>query len=248
MKPFNAAMFFGMSRIIFSRTQAYGLTHELTAKEKAETLKAIVPLKEQGQMHDLSGLLAAFSSIDRLFAAGTVAGGDAKHQLELLANGIRFDLEREKFFHMSLSDSKRYNLSEPFGSDVVKNFPSATFDSREAGNCFAVSCYTACVYHSMRVLEYGLKAFLNEFPTLNPSNPNWGVILNEIEKEVIALPKANPKKERYLGLITDFRIFKDAWRNDVAHAGTKYLEDDGDSIYRHVGRFMKGLAANGYHE
>jgi hypothetical protein len=46
------------------------------------------------------------------------------------------------------------------------------------------------------------------------------------------------KKEQYLALATNFKIFKDAWRNDVSHIGSKYLEDDADSIYRHVGRFF----------
>jgi hypothetical protein len=59
MKPFNAAMFFGMSQKILYKTQKYMHTHEWTAKEKAETLKLIAPLAPQGEIHDLSGMMSA---------------------------------------------------------------------------------------------------------------------------------------------------------------------------------------------
>ena len=182
------------------------------------------------------------------FASRSVNGGHVKVHFDHLTSGIRFDLEREKFFHMPLSHANRYNLIEPFGPDAAKAFPAAVSDSQEAGNCFAFVRYTASIYHLMRVLEHGLNAFLNEFPALRPKNPNWGTILSEIETAVTVLPKTNPKKKSYLSLITDFKIFKDAWRNDVSHVGSKYLEDDADSIYRHVGQIYENLATNGYHE
>jgi hypothetical protein len=75
-----------------------------------------------------------------------------------------------------------------------------------------------------------------------------GIILNDIEQEVNALPKTNPRKHSYSNLVTDFKIFKDAWHNHVAQIGSKYVEDNADSIYRHVGRFMKGLAGSGFKE
>ena len=43
------------------------------------------------------------------------------------------------------------------GAAVLKSFPSATNDLREAGNCLAADCNTAAVFHLMRVAEWGLK-------------------------------------------------------------------------------------------
>ena len=43
----------------------------------------------------------------------------------------------------------------------LTHFPGASFDVTEAGNCFAFERFTACVYHLMRVAEFGLvKALL----------------------------------------------------------------------------------------
>jgi hypothetical protein len=45
------------------------------------------------------------------------------------------------------------------GPKVLSAFPAAKSDIIEAGNCLAAECHTACVFHLMRVVEWGLRAF-----------------------------------------------------------------------------------------
>jgi hypothetical protein len=71
--------------------------------------------------------------------------------------------------------------------------------------------------------------------------------LGDIEKEVVRMGKS-PQKDQYLEIVTDFKIFKDAWRNDVSHAGNQYDETDATSIYNHVKRYMKSMVKYGFKE
>jgi hypothetical protein len=44
------------------------------------------------------------------------------------------------------------------GDAVTAKFPDAVVEIRNAGNCLAVGCSTAAVFHLMRVVEFGLRA------------------------------------------------------------------------------------------
>jgi HEPN domain-containing protein len=251
MKEFNAAWVYLIGQRFRFKLMQYHPQYELKPDELEDTKTIFSPsMEETFKKYEFSSALASYSAVVYFFAQykGAVVGEQIRIQFEKMLTGLLHDLQREKFFHMPASHVPRYNQKEPFGSTVNTSFPSAIFDAQEAGNCFAFGRYTASVYHSMRVLEHGLNAFLKAFPTLTPRSPNWGDILSEIEKLVTALPRTDSKREEYLGLIVDFKIFKDAWRNDVSHIGSKYEFEDADSIYQFVGRFMKRLATAGYRE
>jgi hypothetical protein len=132
---------------------------------------------------------------------------------------------------------------------------AASFDVKEAGNCFASGRFTACVFHLMRVLEIGLIVFAKVFPAVPTSKENWQQIIEKIESEIRAMPSAavkvadwKGKQEKYSQLANSFMFFKDAWRNYTAHVRGKYTEDESDGIYRNVRSFMQGLPAQGLSE
>ncbi len=168
---------------------------------------------------------------------------------------IRWEMEDKLFMYIPSARAERYNLTEPFGPEAAKNFPSSMFDAKEAGNCFASGRYTASVFHLMRVLEIGLVAFAGLFPGVPTNKENWQQIIEKIESEIREMPKAavkvpdwKEKQEKYSQIANNFMFFKDAWRNYTAHARGKYTEDESDAIYRNVRSFMQGLAAQGIAE
>lgn len=57
-----------------------------------------------------------------------------------------------------------------FGEKVSLNFPSALEDIKEVGNCYATDRNTACVFHCMRVVEYGLRALAKRLRVKLPKN------------------------------------------------------------------------------
>lgn len=152
------------------------------------------------------------------------------------------------FLHLDQSKKNFYHNVAPFGAEVFKRFPGATFDIDEAGRCYALERPTACVLHLMRVLEVGLSVLAQSL-RLRFNEPTWNLVLNTIEKKIkiIEQRKRKPKdwksrRQFYSEVATDFRFLKDAWRNYAMHARQKYSMKEARNIYNHVDSFMQHLA------
>jgi hypothetical protein len=135
-----------------------------------------------------------------------------------------------------------------FGPDAEKAFASAIPDMIEAGNCYALGRSTACVFHSMRVLEPGLRVMAADVgETFDVQQ--WHTIIELIESKIRAqakaMPPGAPKGERLQFLseaAKEFFYFKDGWRNHVAHAKASYDEPQALSVLTHVQIFMRHLS------
>jgi len=191
-------------------------------------------------------------------AQETAPSNQAPDHRALLANAlttrqaIADDLSQHFFFYI---DGKRRQLVDqkepPFGESVANKFGNANRDVEAAARCLALSENTACVFHLMRVLQYGLVA-LGGSVGLDPDalkRENWKNIIDQIEKrirEIEAKPKSSPIKadtlRAYSAAATQFRYFKDAWRNHVAHGEDTYDERTADAVFNHTREFMQDLA------
>lgn len=159
--------------------------------------------------------------------------------------GWRFYAVPEKLARWMADDA------EPFGSDVATRFPDATKDVLASGRCLALNEWTACVFHCMRVLEIGLHAFaahLGVSMTTPIELENWKNVIDLIEKEIRKLearPKSAEKSEKlrqYSDAASQFRYFKDAWRNHVSHARVPYDSREAETVWNHTRDFMQAMA------
>lgn len=140
----------------------------------------------------------------------------------------------------------------PFGESVLEAFPSAALDMREASNCYALERWFACVFHLMRVLEFGLRALADRFGVLDERS-TWCQLIDDIEPEIRKIDKqagADWKTQRkdFSGAATQFMFFKDAWRNHIKHVRDVYDEGRTTSIWQHTDEFMRKLVAIGLRE
>ena len=179
---------------------------------------------------------------------------EIRAMLHELQKRVQEELQAKMFFCVPSERAARYDIEEAFGSAVHKNFPSSSFDIKEAGNSYACGRSTACVFHLMRALEIALSAFAGLFHV--PSDhTNWHNIIEGIESKIRDMGKDpnkvsdwKEKQEKYAQAANGFMFFKDAWRNYTAHARGKYTEDEADGIYRNVSSFMQKLAQLGLSE
>jgi hypothetical protein len=138
-----------------------------------------------------------------------------------------------------------------FGVEVETAFPDATPEIGEAGRCFALARWTACVFHLMRALELALHKWAKELGVTQFNAlelENWKNILDAARVKIEALDKL-PKSSRkdaelqYYGETrANFLAVKDAWRNHVAHSRERYDEARARSIMNHAKDFMALLA------
>jgi hypothetical protein len=177
---------------------------------------------------------------------------------ELLEAAVKEGLSR-KFFVLEEGETNHFNLKHAFGEAVYTNFESTRHDVREAKNCFILDRYTACVFHSMRVVEKGLHALVHDLNSKfgaaiifnkDIEYMNWGNIIDKTEKEIGKLldPSRKPplvpdELKFYSEAGKEFVYFKNAWRDDVAHSRSSYSDvNETKAIMNHVEAFMRKLA------
>jgi len=171
-----------------------------------------------------------------------------------LLNTILRELDRHKYVYINNDNVKYFEQDKLFGDDVYDAFLSIRDEIKDAGNCLAAELYTACVFHLMRVAEYGLRALAKERGvTLKHNKPieygEWGTIIRGIEKTIEPIEnkaQAGPEKDAalafYHGAIGEFRAFKDVYRNPAMHPRKRYDKYEAASAMQHVLEFMKKLS------
>jgi hypothetical protein len=169
-----------------------------------------------------------------------------------LMETLEDELEEKMVFYIPIDDAKIYGHPEDWFPETLISFPSATYDIKEACKCYALERYTACVYHSMAVLQIGLCALAKDvgialrFPV---ELAEWGDILRAIESKIEPyehLPRADPLRQKYdnlySGCASQFRYLKVGWRNHVAHMREVYDQNKAHTALTHVRDLMEFLS------
>ena len=160
--------------------------------------------------------------------------------IRMLQNIIKQELSTRLFFYIPKDQAGWYEKKDGFGVPVANAFRSAIKDIKGAGTCYATGLYNASVFHSMRVLEYGLNALAKEVGVII-KRESWATIIKDIEKAIQAETKRE-RKELLSQAALQFRFFKDAWRNHVSHNRGDYDGLQALSVLNHVSTFMEHLA------
>lgn len=190
-------------------------------------------------------------SVDRLSALEGVNAHDERGRIAMLMEMIIEELKAQLFLYILPHRASYYQWDGSFSEQLITAFPTASKDLGHAGNCFASEEYTACVYHSMRALEIGLRS-LCLYLELTFRKPieltEWGTLIGDLEKKIEQmqnLPKTI-ERENELSFCSHalalFRHFKNAYRNPVSHARAYYEEDEAKSIMERTKEFLEGLS------
>jgi hypothetical protein len=165
-------------------------------------------------------------------------------------------LELSRYQALLVSPERRHDFIEPlkrwgiaadkFGSDCSSAMASAS-------RCLALDEWNGAVFHSMCVLEHGLRWLAGQL-TLTLSRPVqlevWNTIIDNIESAIRreqatggASIQRQEQLSAYARAAVEFRYFKDGWRNHVMHVrDTAHDEGTSTSVLNHVSSFMKVLA------
>jgi HEPN domain-containing protein len=141
-----------------------------------------------------------------------------------------------------------YYMSGTFcGEDVVKKLSDLKEDAEEAGNCFALGRYTACVFHLMRLMERVVRRLGKKLHVkFNPERDTWQRILKRANDKINALPENLPqqirRKARFQNLYLDLSAVKDAWRNPTMHPKATYSEEQARQIIDKVQTLVKDFS------
>ena len=167
-----------------------------------------------------------------------------------------------KFVQVPADYQTYVNSPALFGDVVNTAFPSAREDMKQAGNCLAVECGTAAVFHLMRAVEWGLRSLCGSLGILRILKKKTGkpkyipvawaewdkmleAVHDRVDKKMLSMAAGKRKQdaqEFYYPLLRDLRGFKEAFRNHVMHTRREYTPEDAKAVLDHVQRFMTLLA------
>jgi hypothetical protein len=164
-----------------------------------------------------------------------------RSRLQGIIEGIQNNLDSRKFFYVPKEDATYWHNLELFGKDVPTIFPiHAAFEIAELGSCFAASRPTACIFHSMRIAEYGLRILAKRVHVklTDKGKPvpieygTWDKVIQGIRNKIADVRKKSigPKKEKalqfYSAAADQCEYMKDIWRNEIAHARHRFYTRD----------------------
>jgi hypothetical protein len=179
-------------------------------------------------------------------------------EMEGIKTSFHLTLQQTKFAYLSAPDSKYFENDRLFGDSVFQRFEEARQDIKDAGNCLASSLYTACVFHLMRVSEFGLRRLAAKLKVKifdkgkrqQLEYGDWNKVIEGIHLRIATVRRlpAGPKKQEQLTRFAESgdhcTFMKDIWRNNVSHVRKPYSRDEALAAFGRVGDFMKFLASD----
>jgi hypothetical protein len=157
-----------------------------------------------------------------------------------LAAHIRAEMKQVEF--LTVDKPKFYGNSSLFDSVVTDIFPQLTYDVVEAGNCLALNRTTACVFHLMRIMEFGVQRLGDKLKVPLVNETVWQKIMDQVNARIKIMPEKPAAKKRMKELYADVAghlyNVKVAWRNTVMHPKRTYTPEEAERLFEAVKSFM----------
>ncbi len=164
------------------------------------------------------------------------------------------ELSLSLFFLLPIERKKYFDKPLEGWQEVIARFPRAAADVEEMSKCFALSRYTACVFHSVSAIEAGLLD-LGKFLGVTDPQSGWTAITKELERIVVKTKYGDrsPLHQQHYAFLEQMygvaESLKSAWRNKVSHTQGKpilmtndFSPDVAEEIMMASRSFMRRLA------
>ena len=210
-----------------------------------------------GNFHADSSLIEQINDLQLSVRSGANRKEAVLHaRLDTILTGVQNNLESRKFMFMSTEESPYWNNPHLFGKEFIQQFPkNAALEMMDAGNCYATSLGTACVFHCIRVAEYGLRKLAKKVRvTLTDRGKKqpleyaeWQKIIDSINNKlkVAHQHSKGPRREATLQFYSDAAdhclYMKDIVRNEISHARRRYNQAETLGIFNRVRDFVQLL-------
>jgi hypothetical protein len=179
----------------------------------------------------------------------TMRHGSLANECRVLRETIDFGLKNQLVYRYPREQGELLQRWLKDWEAVLEKFPSAKVDIFAATDLWAMGHFTASVFHSMRILEHGLRALARDVG-LSFDIQNWQNIIDQIEAAIRGLAKSLPRgseKNESLQFLSsaakEFSYFKDGWRNYVSHSKGVYDVYQARGVLEHARSFMTTLSS-----
>ncbi len=255
MQRFYPELFIAMSAALETvrRPDALKDSDSIPVHLKTSGIKAFAPLVENCTTLGLKASAKSVKKIVNLYSTeGSTFGQQRALALEL-QNRLLDEMTGEYFFFLTASGALRYDKWGDGWEKILDRFPDTVRDVEEMNKCFALSRFTAAMFHALHVAECGAIQLGDYIGVLDPKK-GWGPTekkLRELIKGGHAnLPTSLKGKFEFLEQMNreiDSMVL--AWRHKVDHAAnhlaivpnTDFTPDIAEHILGSVKLFMHRL-------
>ncbi len=180
-----------------------------------------------------------------LYIQGQVAG-NLSAATRTIVDVLGKDMEGKLFLMLPRSREAFFDQPRPlFGADVADAFPEAAEDISEAGKCFALSRFTASIFHLMRAIESAMQVI---GPRIGAAVQDadgkglpWGVIARNMKDKIDRLPKGSDEQVRWYRAHSFLEVLNRAWRAPTAHPKQTYTAEEAEAVMNAAKSFMQEL-------
>ncbi len=223
---------FGANAVSVEELQKLQLPDEL----KATSISKLLYIQRQCEAIELEASLERCS----LFSAclqGNPTIEEVGQQAKVLREAIQGDLKHKRFAFVPTERAKVLDRMGQEWSLVWEYIGDARADSEEAVYSYVLGRNDACIFHSMRVAERGLRILAKEF-RVKVKHPieysDWMELINAINDKLKSernKPRAQKRQERlefYSKAADRCERMNHLWRREISHArrGVKYDESE----------------------
>jgi hypothetical protein len=165
---------------------------------------------------------------------------------------MRRELQSVKVFSLDAMRVPFYDPSAPlFGSDVAHAFPSVAYEIEQAGKCYACDLTTASAFHSIRVMEAGIRAMTRCLNIPDPTtgkDRNWSNVSASIKAEMDKRWPTSTGRMSGDGHLFDKMYgaiagMQNPYRNETMHLSAKYTAPEALHIFELVKGLMQKIAS-----
>ncbi len=172
MKRFSPANFLVVAQALEMVTSSHDPSAKLESRSKELGIVAFSPCIKM--CADLE-LKASEVTIDKILALYGKTDATYREQ-EILAKELQGRIVDEmllqSFFALNSSEALRFNYWASGWEDILDRFPEASRDVEEMNKCFALSRYTASMFHALHVAEWGA-IHLGDFIGISDPLKGW---------------------------------------------------------------------------
>jgi hypothetical protein len=250
-----------------------GLAHSVLRMDRAFPDSKVTGLEEaviRDYVHNVDSIendcieLELTASLATLRKMQNVAQDDTSTQnkldvlmsLQIELHGRLIDeMQGKLFWTLSIKDAERYQHPRKAWEEIIERFPDAVTDVEEASKCFALSRYTAAVFHSVQVVEIGL-IDLGKLIGVTDPHSGWTATTNRLHGIIKKGHEARtPFERQHFAFLEQMHGtvegLKNAWRNKVSHAQARlvlltadFSPDIAEEILFATRAFMRRLATD----
>ncbi|MGO9120473.1 MAG: hypothetical protein ACLQPD_23020 [Desulfomonilaceae bacterium] len=198
----------------------------------------------------LKGVLANVDRFLRDVRSRSATNVQVKRSAQALNQSIVDEFKGELILAVMPAQAEYYEMKGTFLGkklvDRLSHVEGVTEEADEAGNCYALERYTACVFHLMRLMEYCLQKLggMLGLGLTASYDKEWQKIINDIRGALkLKYPKdKDPMRIKYEAMLGHLETVKIAWRNPTMHPKATYTRKEAEKIIGAVQAFVEGFS------